>query len=138
MGFGEAVKSFYRRYVDFQGRSARSEYWWVQLYFLIVYAILFALMMPGLMASENGGEPGALFMIAALLFAIFALANILPAIAVTVRRFHDQDKSGWFYLLAFIPYVGGIIIIIFMCLKGTSGPNRFGPDPLGHDADVFS
>lgn len=62
---------------------------------------------------------------------VAALAMLVPNIAVTVRRFHDQDKSGWFYLLSFIPYVGGLIMIIFMCQAGTRGPNRFGSDPLG-------
>ena len=53
----------------------------------------------------------------------------MPAIAVQVRRFHDQDKSGWFVLLGLIPYVGGLIVLVFMCLPGTPGPNRFGPRP---------
>ncbi|MDZ3831226.1 MAG: DUF805 domain-containing protein [Sphingopyxis sp.] len=68
---------------------------------------------------------------------IFALATIIPSIAVAVRRLHDQDKSGWFYLLSFIPYVGGIILLVFMCIDGTRGPNRFGPDPKGGSADIF-
>jgi uncharacterized membrane protein YhaH (DUF805 family) len=56
-----------------------------------------------------------------------------------VRRFHDQDKSGWFVLLNLIPYIGGIIVLVFMCLEGTRGPNRFGPDPKGQDVgDVFA
>ena len=55
-----------------------------------------------------------------------------------VRRFHDQDKSGWFVLLGFIPIVGGLIVLVFMLLEGTKGPNRFGPDPKGAgDTSVF-
>ena len=58
---------------------------------------------------------------------------------MTVRRFHDQDMSGWFYFLRFIPYVGGIVLIVFMCMQGTKGENRFGYDPLGSGpADVFN
>jgi uncharacterized membrane protein YhaH (DUF805 family) len=64
---------------------------------------------------------------------LFALATFIPNLAVTIRRFHDQDKSGFFYFLAFIPFVGGIILLVFMCLEGTRGPNRFGPDPKGAD-----
>ena len=60
---------------------------------------------------------------------LVGLAIIIPAIAVQVRRFHDQDKSGWFVLLNFVPYVGGIIVLVFMCLEGTKGENRYGPDP---------
>jgi uncharacterized membrane protein YhaH (DUF805 family) len=60
---------------------------------------------------------------------IFLLAILIPSIAVQIRRFHDQDKSGWFVLLAFIPFVGGLIVLVFMCLEGTRGANRFGADP---------
>jgi uncharacterized membrane protein YhaH (DUF805 family) len=61
---------------------------------------------------------------------LYWLASIIPYLAVHVRRFHDQDRSGWFYLLAFIPYVGSLVVLVFMCLRGTHGPNRFGEDPL--------
>lgn len=60
---------------------------------------------------------------------IFFLAIIVPSIAVQVRRFHDQDKSGWFVLIGLIPLLGGLIVLVFMCLEGTRGPNRFGRDP---------
>ena len=70
---------------------------------------------------------------------VFALASIIPAIAVQVRRFHDQDKSGWFVLLNFIPIIGGLIVLVMMFLDGTPGPNRFGPDPKNRtDAGVFA
>ena len=73
------------------------------------------------------------------LLAIFVLASIIPAIAVQVRRFHDQDRSGWFVLLNFIPYLGSLIVLVFMCLEGTKGPNRFGPDPKDPtSAQVFA
>lgn len=57
------------------------------------------------------------------------VALFIPSLAVQIRRFHDQDRSGWFALLCFIPYIGGIILIVFMCIGGTRGPNRFGDDP---------
>lgn len=47
-----------------------------------------------------------------------------------LRRFHDQDRSGWMILILLIPYVGVIVVFVFMCLEGTRGPNRFGPDPI--------
>jgi uncharacterized membrane protein YhaH (DUF805 family) len=59
------------------------------------------------------------------------IATIIPSIAVQVRRFHDQDLSGLFVLLNFIPGLGGLIVLVFMALEGTKGPNRFGPDPRG-------
>jgi uncharacterized membrane protein YhaH (DUF805 family) len=72
------------------------------------------------------------------LFALFALASFIPTIAVQVRRFHDQDRSGWMVLLALIPYLGGLIVLIFMCLEGTRGANRFGLDPRDpYNVNVF-
>lgn len=127
-----------RRYADFSGRSQRKEYWMFLLGYLIV-AVLFFLLL--LMARGSGGQApsGAALGIMGL-GGIFLLAIIIPSIAVQVRRFHDQDKSGWFVLLNFIPYIGGLIVLVFMCLEGTRGPNRFGPDPknVEHVADVFS
>ena len=74
------------------------------------------------------------------LFGIYGLAIIIPSLAVQIRRFHDQDKSGWFVLLNFIPYVGGLVVLVFMCLDGTKGKNRFGDDPKMSDnvGAVFS
>lgn len=138
MGFVEAVKSFYGRYVDFGGRSSRSEYWWVQLFYIIMMIVLMVPAFIVLGASSGAtGEPSDASLLAFVPIGLFVLAGIIPMIAVTVRRFHDQDKSGWFYLLSFIPYVGGIVIIVFMCLKGTEGPNRFGYDPLGGHGNTF-
>jgi uncharacterized membrane protein YhaH (DUF805 family) len=124
MGFMEAVKSCFNRYVDFQGRSPRSEYWWFQLFIFLIIIVLM------LIAGATGGVGG-------ILLIIFYLAIILPSLAVTIRRFHDQDKSGWFILLGLIPAVGGLILLVFMCLKGTEGDNQFGPDPLGNVAERF-
>jgi uncharacterized membrane protein YhaH (DUF805 family) len=70
---------------------------------------------------------------------LLIVAIIIPSLAVQVRRFHDQDKSGWFVLIGFIPFVGSLIVFVFMCLAGTDGPNRFGPDPKDpHAEDVFA
>ena len=133
-----------RRYADFSGRSRRKEYWMFTLFILLVYAVLGTLIaMGGLFSSMT--DPGATPQISAIgwigiaLLGIFALGIFIPALAVIVRRLHDQDKSGWFILLQFIPYIGGIIILIFMCIEGTKGENRFGPDPKGENiADVFA
>lgn len=133
MGFVEAVKSFYARYTDFSTRSSRSEYWWVQLFYIIAMSVL---IIPIVLVAMTGDQGGALIA-SCIPLTLFALAGFIPMIAVTVRRFHDQDKSGWMYLLSFIPYVGGLIMIVFMCLRGTDGPNRFGDDPLGGGMDIF-
>jgi uncharacterized membrane protein YhaH (DUF805 family) len=64
-----------------------------------------------------------------ILGGLYGLAVLIPSIAVTVRRLHDTDRSGWWFLIQLIPIVGGIILLVFVCLEGTRGPNRFGADP---------
>ncbi|MFK7941469.1 MAG: DUF805 domain-containing protein [Paracoccaceae bacterium] len=123
MGFMEAVKSCFRRFVDFQGRSPRSEYWWFILFYMLVYIVL-------LLAT-------AVIPLLGILMFIFMIAIILPSIAVSIRRLHDLDKSGWWLLISFVP-IAGLILIYWFCLKGTDGDNRFGPDPLGNVADRFT
>lgn len=119
-----------KRYADFSGRSRRKEYWAFFLLTLVLGCIVAVLSGMGAamldpMSAASGGSLG----MGVLLFVGFALAFFIPGLAVQVRRFHDQDKSGWFVLLNFIPYLGGLIVLVFMCLEGTKGPNRFGPDP---------
>ncbi|MCF7221074.1 DUF805 domain-containing protein [Marilutibacter chinensis] len=116
-----------RRYADFSGRSRRKEYWMFVLFQLIVFAVLMIPVFAGI--DTQGGGMGMLSKIGFGLMVIVALALIVPSLAVQVRRFHDQDKSGWFVLLGLIPYLGGLIVLVFMCLEGTRGANRFGDDP---------
>ncbi|MCC4631883.1 DUF805 domain-containing protein [Xanthomonas dyei] len=118
-----------KRYADFEGRSRRKEYWMFMLLQVIVLVVLG--IMFGIAAAVMGGEngPGPLAWVVGAIMAIFVLALIVPSIAVTVRRLHDQGKSGWFYLISFVPYVGGFIVLVFMCLEGTPGPNQYGESP---------
>jgi uncharacterized membrane protein YhaH (DUF805 family) len=121
-----------KRYTDFAGRSRRKEYWMFLLGVLIA-AILLSIIEGVLgLSGMVGGVYGPLT-------TLFFLGIIIPSIAVQIRRFHDQDKSGWFVLLSFIPFLGGLIVLVFMCLEGTKGPNRFGPDPKDPaGSEVFS
>ncbi|MCC8475182.1 DUF805 domain-containing protein [Xanthomonas arboricola] len=118
-----------KRYADFNGRSRRKEYWMFMLLQAIVLLVLGGLF--GIVAALMGGEngPGALAWLVAAVIGIVVLALIVPSIAVTVRRLHDQGKSGWFYLISLVPYVGGFIVLVFMCLEGTPGPNEYGENP---------
>ena len=125
MGFVEAVQTFFKRYADFNGRSSRSEYWWAYLGIILIAFVVG--LVSGLLGETIGG----------FIFLIFYLAILVPSIAIGVRRLHDLDKSGWFYLLALVPLVS-LILLVWFCMKGTDGPNRFGPDPLGHTGDVFN
>ena len=118
MNFAEAIQSGFRNYVGFSGRAARSEFWfWFLFAVLVTIATQF---LDGALFDQQFG----------LLSGIAALALFLPGLAVSVRRLHDRDKSGWFILLYFIPLVGFIILLIWYCTRGTVGSNRFGPDPL--------
>jgi uncharacterized membrane protein YhaH (DUF805 family) len=62
---------------------------------------------------------------------IYALAMIIPSIAVAVRRLHDTDRTGWWCLIGFVPFIGAIVLLIFFVLDSTPGTNRFGPNPKG-------
>ena len=118
MGFVDAIKSCYGQYVGVTGRAARSEFWWFQLYFVLGYVVL-------------GGLGGALVgEIAGILVLLFALAHFCPLLAVTVRRLHDIDRSGWWYLVTFIPLIGPLVFLYWAVKRGTQGPNSFGNDPL--------
>jgi uncharacterized membrane protein YhaH (DUF805 family) len=124
MDFMTAVKTCLGKYANFSDRAQRSEFWWFALFSFVgsfvlqfIDGILF-----GWMAM---GQP------VSVLSAIFGLAIIIPSIAVGVRRLHDLDKSGWWYLLIFVPVIGALILIYFFIQRGTVGQNRFGPDPLG-------
>jgi len=128
-----------RRYFDFEGRSRRKEFW---MFFLLNTIVVFVLggmlLVTGYSMDPYGGSSGGPF--AWLLMAVLGLywlAILIPSIAVQVRRFHDQDKSGWFVLLGLIPFLGGLVVLVFMLLEGTKGPNRFGPDPKGAGTEVF-
>lgn len=118
-----------RRYFDFSGRSRRMEYWMFFLFVFIVTVILIfatgTTETTGMGFSVQSQSPIVFLWIAAL---------VIPSLAVQVRRFHDQDRSGWMVLLGLIPLVGFVIVLVFMFLEGTRGPNRFGPDPKGNVA----
>lgn len=135
-----------RRYAEFSGRSRRMEYWSFALLNVIVYLVLMAIMMAGGFSLAQMAEmqtpgaqidpPGPLFYIGAGLLALYALAIFIPNLAVTVRRLHDRNMSGWFLLLfivlSAIPLVGILVSIgwlVLMFLPGTPGPNKYGPDP---------
>lgn len=132
MGFMEAVKmALFQRFVDFQGRSRRSEYWWFFL-FQFLFSIVGQIVI-GILAAAIpilGAVLGIVFLIA-------LLALILPGIAVSIRRLHDLDKSGWWLLIGLIP-LAGLILLYWFCLTGTDGDNRFGSDPKGNVADRFA
>jgi uncharacterized membrane protein YhaH (DUF805 family) len=115
MTFGQAISSCYANYATFEGRASRSEYWFFALFHLLLVLVSAILIPVG---------------IGILMLVVVGLGNFLPSLAVTVRRLHDTDHSGWTYLLILIPLVGPIILLIWLCSRGSWGDNRFGFDPL--------
>jgi uncharacterized membrane protein YhaH (DUF805 family) len=118
-----------KRYAEFSGRSQRKEYWMFTLGVIIAEVVI--MIVEGILGINRmvGGIYGPIL-------SLFVLALIIPSLAVSIRRLHDIDKSGWFLLLAFIPLIGSIILLVFFCTNGTSGPNRFGADPKGPDGNL--
>ncbi|MDE6271958.1 MAG: DUF805 domain-containing protein [Muribaculaceae bacterium] len=125
IGFGEAIKSFYSQYANFSGRATRAEYWWVALYLCLLYIIPYSFVL----GAEMQGEQPSLFWSAIL--AIIGLVNIVPSLALVWRRLHDIGKSGAWYFIAFIPLVGGIILLVFMLKDSQPFPNKYGY-PVGN------
>jgi len=115
MNFAQAISSGFSNYVNFSGRAVRSEYWYWILFNVLGYIVT------GIIDAVLG---------LGVISGLFGLAVLLPDIAVSVRRLHDLDRTGWWVLLGLIPIVGGIILIIWYCSKGTPGPNRFGGERL--------
>lgn len=133
MTLTQAIRTvFFKKYATFKGRAQRSEYWWWALaIFLIgtaaqVIDIAFLASEvrtttgPGSFSVEHNGP----------LASVLTLATIVPNLAVMVRRLHDSDKSGWWFLIAFVPLVGTLYFLYLLIRRGTDGPNRYGPDPL--------
>lgn len=132
----------YRRYFEFSGRSRRKEYW-----LFVLFNILVSIAISAAFGTPSYERTGTFFGFASQVSAtggmvqnLFGLVSLVPGIAVSVRRLHDQDRSGWLLLFAFLPILGAFILLVLMCLNGTRGRNRFGPDPKnpGEEADVFS
>ena len=113
MTFGESVTTCLKKYFVFEGRASRSEYWWFQLIVTPSYFISTFI--------ENE---------VSYIFLGITLFTLSPAISAGVRRLHDTNRSGFFLLISFIPFIGGLILLFFLIPEGTNGKNRFGPNPL--------
>jgi len=126
MNFPESIKAGFVNYVNFNGRSSRSEYWYWVLFYLIV--ILCASILDTSLFPESETAPFS---------AICSLVFALPGLSVGVRRLHDLDKTGWWILISFIPLIGAIVLLIWFVRAGAPEGNRFGPSPLFPSAPPF-
>jgi uncharacterized membrane protein YhaH (DUF805 family) len=118
MTFQQAITSGFQNYATFAGRAARSEYWYWTLFAILggaAAAILDATFFPDLDARP--------------LHSLASLALFLPGLAVSVRRLHDIDRTGWWMLIV-LTVIGLVLLVLWFCLRGTPGPNRYGADPL--------
>ena len=101
MNLQQSITLCFSKYADFNGRASRPEYWWFALFIFLVSA--------------------ALSMVSHVLPGIFALATLLPSLAVAARRLHDTERSGWWLLIGLVPMVGFVVLIVFLAQKSVSG-----------------
>lgn len=111
-----------RNYANFHGRASRYEYW---MFYLGFVALCFAVLMLGLLVASTSEN---LAMVMFILIGVIVAGLLIPQLSCAVRRLHDADLSGWWYLLIFIPYIGGILVIILTCLP-SKPTNKYGPAP---------
>ena len=109
MNFGDAIKVCFSKYVDFNGRAKRPEYWWFFLFCFLVSLVL--------------------NIVSAGLSLVFSLGTLLPSLAAGARRLHDTNRSGWWQLLWIIPVIGWIVMIVFLVQEGEASENAYGTAP---------
>jgi uncharacterized membrane protein YhaH (DUF805 family) len=116
----EAVRMSLARYASFGGRARRSEYWNVTLFHLLAILLANVISYLVMLATPALGFT---------LYSILIFGMLLPHVAVSVRRLHDVNRTGWWYLVGCVPLLGAIVLLVWFCTDGTRGPNRFGADP---------
>ena len=108
MNFFDAIKTCFSKYVTFSGRASRSEFWYFYLFSIILNIIL--------------------FIVSDIFMWVSALLLILPLLAVTARRLHDINKSGWWQLIGFVPIIGWVMIFFYI-KKSDLEDNKYGSIP---------
>jgi uncharacterized membrane protein YhaH (DUF805 family) len=110
-----------KNYANFNGRARRKEYWYFVLFnFIVAFVLGFIDGMTGSVSSEGG---------IGLLGGIYTLAVLIPGFAVSVRRLHDTERSGWWLLIALVPLIGAIVLLVFMVQDSKAGSNQYGENP---------
>lgn len=118
-------KAVFENYANFSGRARRKEYWYCCLTLFILNMLM--QVVSAISSVESSSSILVLGLSIVLLLAYMCL--IIPNISLSIRRLHDIGKSGWYLLIGFIPLVGGIILLVWFCREGETGPNKWGPDP---------
>ncbi len=136
----ESIQTFFKRYTDFKGRSSRVEYWWPVVMNFVVFMLT---LMPGTVMFMIGETPPSFVWVLLALGGLYYLAVLIPTIALNVRRLHDMNQTGWIYLGvvvagALVNFIQLVATIVIGSIKGTEGPNKYGPDPLNPEEAVAS
>ena len=127
--WGYFVRAIKEKYATFTGRANRKEYWSFVLFYLLffVLAALIGGVLDEIFGNLQSPDPQAIFTVVST--GLFSLALFLPGLAVYVRRLHDIGLSGWLSLVAFLPYVGGIFVLVTALIPSQAGPNKYGAAP---------
>lgn len=119
----KALQKGFKNYANFNGRAAPSEYWWFSLAMTILYILPFLLVK---------AAPA----VTLILLLLILLASIIPSLAIAVRRLHDSNRSGAWYFVSFVPFIGGLWLLVLLIQKGTPSGNNFGDQPLPLRAQI--
>lgn len=110
-----------QKYAVFSGRAQRKEYWYFYL-FSVLITLTLAILDIQIGTFDRAAGAG-------VLSGLYSLAVLIPNLAVTVRRLHDTNRSGWWFLIVLVPFIGGIILLVFLVQDGTPGDNQYGANP---------
>jgi uncharacterized membrane protein YhaH (DUF805 family) len=122
MSFQDAVRTcLQQKYADFSGRARRSEFWFFVLFNIIVSIV--ASILDSILHTKMGSTG------TGIIGTLAGLALLVPGIAVAIRRLHDTNRSGWWFLIVLVPFVGGIVLLVFNAMEGTPGDNSYGASP---------
>ncbi|MFZ4059545.1 MAG: DUF805 domain-containing protein [Ferruginibacter sp.] len=117
-------KVVFKNYANFTGRARRAEYWYYVLGNALLIIPFYILAIVGI-STDNVGFSSLGFAV----YGLVLLGTIIPSLAVTVRRLHDLNKSGWYYFIGFIPLIGGIVLLVWFFTDGNRFTNNYGNDP---------
>jgi uncharacterized membrane protein YhaH (DUF805 family) len=116
-----------RKYAQFSGRARRKEYWFFALFNLLVAFVITMLSAGAVLLFVGRGDTASTLVFVPV--ALYSFAVLIPTLAVTVRRLHDTGRSGWWYFVVFVPFIGGFLLLILTLMEGTPGPNMYGSNP---------
>ena len=119
-------------YTNFKGRARRAEYWYFSLANFLMIIPFYILVFVGV-----SSESSSLMTLGVIAYALIALATIVPGLTVVARRLHDINKSGWYYFIALIPFIGGIILLVWLFTDGNRFENEYGNDPKNINEPEF-